>query len=288
MEKIRINFKNKVKDFFHNFFKVLRRPEMVVLPGNLAFYFVLAIIPALGLMSYAASILNLSTDFLYNFIATLFSKDVANLVLGLNMSSNVGLRFFITIFVGLYIASNGADALIIASNTIYGTKNKSWLKRRIKALFLTFLIVFLLIFMLIIPVFGETIIDLINEVSINEVFIGQILKIIHLLKGPISWIIMFVIIKTLYTVAPDKPRNRVINYGAWFTTFGWIIGTKIFSTYVTNYANYTVLYGGLASIVVLMIWLYFLSYIFTIGIALNSEKDELNNLTKTGTIKINK
>ena len=34
-----------------------------------------------------------------------------------------------------------------------------------------------------------------------------------------------------------------------------------------------------------MIWIYFLAYIFTIGIALNSQKDE-NNLLKTGTIEI--
>ena len=77
----------------------------------------------------------------------------------------------------------------------------------------------------------------------------------------------------------------VLNYGAIFTTICFIIGTKIYSLYVNNYANYNALYGGLASIVVLMIWIYFLSLVFTIGIALNCEKDE--NMSKTGTIKTN-
>ena len=87
-----------------------------------------------------------------------------------------------------------------------------------------------------------------------------------------------------YNIAPDKKGNtRVINYGVWFTSICWIIGTKIFSLYVSNYASYTVLYGGIANIVVLMIWIYFLSCIFTIGIALNSQKDEIN-LLKTATI----
>lgn len=277
--------KNNIKDFFKNFFKVLRRPEMVVLPGNLAFFFVLAIIPSLGLISYAAGVLNLSTDFLYNFIEKSFSADLANLILGININNNPGISLIITLLFGLYIASNGADALIIASNTIYGIKNKSWFKRRFKAIGLTFFIVFLLIFMLIIPVFGETITTLIEEVNLNEVVTNDILLIFKLLKGPVSWLIMFLIIKMLYTLAPDRIiKSRVINYGAWFTTFGWIIGTKLFSLYVNNYANYSVLYGGLASIVVLMIWLYFLSYIFTVGIALNSEKEE-NDLSKNGTIK---
>ena len=279
--------KNSVKDFFNNFFRVLRRPEMVVLPGNLAFFFVLAIIPSLGLISYAAGILNLSTDFLYNFIEKSFNSDLANLVLGLNLTSNAGISLIITLVVGLYIASNGADALIIASNTIYGIKNKNWFKRRFKALGLTFLIVLLLIFMLIIPVFGETIVTLVEEVNLNQIVTNDILLVFRFLKGPVSWLIMFFIIKLLYTLAPDRKvrsKKRVINYGAWFTTFGWIIVTKLFSLYVNNYANYSILYGGLATIVVLMLWLYLLSYIFTVGIALNSEKEE-NNLSKTGTIK---
>ena len=60
--------KLSIKDFFSNFFKVLRRSDMVILPGSLAFFFVLAIIPTLALISYGASILNLSTDLLYSFL----------------------------------------------------------------------------------------------------------------------------------------------------------------------------------------------------------------------------
>lgn len=289
MERVRNeigNAKRTIKDFFNNFFRVLRRPEMVVLPGNLAFFFVLAIIPSLGLISFAASFLNLSTDFIYNFIEKSFNSEIASLVLGLNITSSAGITLLITLVFGLYIASNGADALIIASNTIYGIKNKNWFKRRFKALCLTFLIVLLLLFMLIIPVFGETITTLIEEVNLNQIVTNDILSVFRILKGPASYLIMFLIIKLLYTVAPDrkKRKKRVINYGAWFTTFGWIIITKLFSLYVNNYADYSIVYGGLATIVVLMIWLYLLSYIFTVGIALNSEKEE-NDLTKNTTIK---
>jgi len=275
---------NSVKDFFGNLVKVLYRSDMIILPGNLSFYFVLAIIPSLGLISYGASILNLSTDFLYDFIANSFSNEMADLILGVNLTNSVGAHFFITLLVGFYIASNGANSMIISSNTIYGIKNKSWIRRRIKAFGMSFLIVLLLTFMLIVPVFGNIIIDLISDVNLNQAITNKIILIFSLLKGPISWIIIFIIIKIIYTIAPDqKQKNRVINYGAWFTTIGWIIGTRIYSLYVSNYANYSVLYGNLASIVVLMLWIYFLSLIFTIAIALNSQKDE-NNLLKTGTI----
>lgn len=284
--KKRINkAKSKVKEFFLNIIRVLRKPNMVILPGNLSFFFVLAIIPCLSLISYGASILNLSVDFLYNFIANSFNKEIANIVLGVNLSRQVGIHFFITVLIGFYIASNGADSIIIASNTIYGIENSAWIKRRFKALGMSFLIVILFIFMLIVPVFGNTIISLIKEVNLNPDISNQIIAIFNLLEGPITWLIIFVIIKIIYKIAPDKkPKQRVINYGAIFTTIGFILGTKIFSLYVNNYASYNVLYGSLASIVVLMIWIYYLSYIFVVGMALNSQKDD-DNLSKTGTIK---
>lgn len=281
---------NTIKDFFDNFFKVLRRPDMIVLPGNLSFFFVLAIIPSLSLISYGAGVLNLSVDFLHNFMASSFSEDIANMILGVSYVDHVGIDFFITLLIGLYIASNGADSIITASNAIYGLENEAWVKRRIKACSLSFLIVCLLIFMLIVPVFGNNIVHLIEEVNINATVENRILAVFDFLKGPISWLIMFAIIKLIYVLAPNKrkiKKRRVTNYGAIFTTVCWIIGTKVYSTYVTNYADYTALYGGLASIVVLMMWIYFLSYIFTVGIALNSQKDE-NNLLKTGTIKVEK
>lgn len=271
--------RGSITEFFKNFIKVLRKPNMVILPGNIAFYFVLAIIPSLSLLSYGASILNLSTDVIYNFIEKSFTSEIADLILGVNLSNVVGIDFIITIVVGSYVASNGADAIILASNTIYNIENKSWFKRRIKALGMTLLIVILLLFMLVVPVFGNTITNLVREVNIDPFITNRIVSVFELLAGPTTWLIMFVIIRMLYSIAPDQKKGkRVVNYGALFTTVMFIVGTKIYSMYVTNYSTYTALYGGLANIIVLMIWVYFLSYIFTIGMALNYEKDEINML----------
>lgn len=282
MKKKVNKIKYNIKDFIKNVYKVFRKPEMVILPGNIAFYICLAIIPILSLISYGASILNLSTNVIYNFISHSFSKEIAELILGVNLSDIGGINFIITIIVGLYVASNGTDAIILASNTIYNTPNKSWIKRRIKALLMMFIFIILILFMLIVPVFGNTIISLIEEVNMNPLISKRVIMVFELLQGPITWIIMFIIIKVLYSIARDKNKEtRVVNYGAIFTTVMFIVGTKIYSIYVTSYSSYTALYGGLANIIVLMIWVYFLSLIFTIGMSLNSEKDE-SNLLKNG------
>lgn len=275
--------KTSIQEFFRDFYKVIRRNDMIILPGNLAFYFVLAIIPTLTILSFSASILNLSTDVIYDFISHSFSSEIANMILGVNLQNIVGVEFVVALVIGIYISTNGADAMILASNSIYHVENNSWLKRRIKSLGMTFLLACLLLFMLIVPVFGNIIINLVKEVNFNPIITNRIVTIFELIQGPITWIIIYILIKLLYIIAPDKKKkNSVVSYGALFTTIMFIVGTKIYSLYITNYASYETLYGGLANIIVLMIWIYFLSYIFTIGMALNYEKDEIN-LSKIGT-----
>ena len=82
-------------------------------------------------------------------------------------------------------------------------------------------------------------------------------------------------------MAPDKKtESRYTNKGAIFTTFGWVLATYIYSYYIGNYAQYDVFYGGLANIIVLMLWFLLLAYIFTIGLAMNHRVEE-EELEKT-------
>ena len=63
--------------------------------------------------------------------------------------------------------------------------------------------------------------------------------------------------------------------------------TALYSYYISHYAHYSVFYGGLANIVVLMLWVYLLAYIFVIGMALNAqtEQEKLAETAKIKTIK---
>ena len=87
-------------------------------------------------------------------------------------------------------------------------------------------------------------------------------------------------------MAPDKKiQAREVNKGAIFTSIGFVIVTYIYSAYTTNFAKYDVFYGNLASIVVLMIWFYLLSYIITIGLAFNY-REEVITLEKTAKLDV--
>ena len=84
-------------------------------------------------------------------------------------------------------------------------------------------------------------------------------------------------------MTPDRGiPSYSVNGGAIFTTVGWILFTKLYSYYIINYANYSIFYGSLANIVILMVWVYFLSYVFVIGMAMNYHEE----LEKTGIIDV--
>lgn len=266
--------KTKIKRFFKRFYKVIRRSDMKLLPGQLAFFMVLAIVPTLTLLTYLASILNLSVDFIYNFLQKAFSKDVASLLLSTGTSSIAGLRLTIVIVTCYYLASNGMDSVILCSNAVYNIENKGWFKRRFKAIVLSIILVLLLAFLLLVPVFGGAIVSLIMKVNLNENITNLIIKVFDYLRSPMMIVIMFFLIKIIYTLAPDKKiKSHNTNYGALFTTILWTIVTEIYSVYILNYATYTSFYGGLANICILMIWFYFLAYVFVIGMALNYQRE---------------
>ena len=65
----------------------------------------------------------------------------------------------------------------------------------------------------------------------------------------------------------EKLRTRLP--GALGAAGGWIAFTGIFSFYASHTADYSRLYGGLAAVAVIMLWLYFCMYILFLGAELN-------------------
>lgn len=278
--------KRRFKSFYKKFLKTLKRPEMSILPGQLAFFFVLSVVPIATLISYGASFFNVSINFIADFLEKAFSKDIAQLILPIVQKNDVGIKFFVSLIIGFFIASNGADSMIVTANAIDGTPNGSYLRRRVKAIIMTMFIVTLFVFILLVPVFGNKIIELFKYIDINATITLRIEKLLGFLKGPISWFIIFMFIKIIYTMAPDRRRSSsYTTYGALFTSILWIISTAIYSYYITHFARYDLFYGGLANIIILMLWVYLLAYIFVIGMCLNYHNEE-EKLEKTSQIKL--
>lgn len=262
----------RINDFLHDLYDVIMKPEMRVLPGNLAFFLVLSIVPIITLIGFIASYFSISIDSLVQFLGTTLPKEISDVLLpfieGKGMDGNI-IFYMIT---GFVVASNGAHSIILTSNILYDIPHSEFLKRRIKALFLTILLVTLFFFVVIFLAFGNLILKAIMEWGFLKSLSKSFYYVFVFLKWPIAFFFIFIVIKLIYTMAPDERiPSRYVNKGAIFTTFVWSLVTAFYSYYVAHFTNYDIFYGSLSGIIVLMMWIYILAYVLVIGIAINTE-----------------
>lgn len=280
--------RDRLEIFLSKIILILKKPEMGILPGHLAFFFVMSIIPIITLLVFFGSLLNLPTTDLLEFFNTALPKGISSFLVPAFTENTINLGTIILVTITFFVASNGANSIIVTSNTLYNIKNSDTIKRRIKAVILIILIIFLLLFMFAIPIFGQYIIDIIANLSKSESLHKNLNIIYNIVQLPISLLFIYFNIKLIYTLAPDKKiKSKDVTNGALFTTCFWVIVTQIYSIYITNFSNYSRVYGNLSNIIVLMLYMYLLSYVFVIGMAFNASRNELNEeIEKTGKINI--
>ena len=265
----------RIKGYLKKLFKILKKPEMAILPSNIAFNIILAIIPLLTIVVLIASYFDISIDLVSNLVSSVMPKQVSSIIIdvisGKGFDKSVG--FFN--FVAFIVASNGTYAIINTSNTLYHIKERDYLKDRVSSIILLFIVIILFVFLLVVPIFGDNIIKLMSSAKLLAGYADDAMVIFNIIKWPISLLIIYLNIKLIYTVAPSKNiRSEETTYGAMFTTFGWIIATLIFKFYLNHFARYDIIYGNLAAIIIMMVWTYFLSYIFVLGMAINASRRE--------------
>lgn len=260
----------KAKKMFKRLFKIIKLEEMRILPGQLAFFIVLAIFSIFPLIGYIGS--NFITQGIINSIENTLPSAVSTILKSLMDTEKSGFSIIGFVICSIYFASDGCNAMIITSNVIYKIKNDNIIKQKIKSIIMTLILITLLIFIVLVPAFGDLILSVIKDHYPGKV-IDTIIVGYGLLKYPISFILIFLDIKILYTLAPDKRiPSYYTNYGALLTTILWIVITRGYAIYLNNINTYNIFYGSLANVVIVLLWIYLLAYVFTLGMALNSER----------------
>lgn len=261
-----INIKKFLKEIFH----VLKLPEMLILPGNIAFFLFLSLIPIISLIGVIASLFSLSTNVIVNFINSSLPIETTNILIPFIDGSNLNTGNVLLIIGGFFIASNGADALIIAANTLYKVNNEFYIARKVKALFMTFWLMLLFIVVLVVLAFGNLILSWLLKIEPLGNFILNNYIIIAPLKYFIAFSFILFTIKILYTMAPNKNiKSKTVNRGSVFCTVMIMLVTSVYSFYVTNIAHYDLMYGSLASLAALMFLIYLISCLLVLGMSIN-------------------
>ncbi len=267
--------RNRLKKSLKRIVKIIRRPEMVILPGNISYALILSIFPSIMALTFIISLFNVSPVDVLDFVSMNMPKDIYDLIYNfLDSSKSTGFAL-LTFLIALFFSSNGTTSIIVAANVLYKTEEKNMFRRTVKSLLLVMLLMFLFAFTMFVLGFGSSILKTFIDRLDGDYSI--VYKIFTIIKWPISFILIYFFIKILYVISPSaKLKSKDVTKGALFTTIGWVIATYFYSIYVNEIAAYNVFYGSLSSIIVLMIWIYLLSNILVIGIAINAE-DYLSN-----------
>ena len=118
------------------------------------------------------------------------------------------------------------------------------------------------------------------RISVYFIDIWQYLRFV-----PVG-LLMYAALGTLYAASLDK-RQPVKKFlpGMIAALSTWMIVSVGFSFYVENFANYSVIYGTLGAVIVLLMWLYMTAVILILGAELNAAiMDCVNNREAEGNI----
>jgi membrane protein len=109
-----------------------------------------------------------------------------------------------------------------------------------------------------------------GDATLSQVTWGLLLagKVLRLL---VAFGAVVLVTMILYKIGP---RRRTPWVGVWrgsvLAAIGWFLLTLAFGWYVRNLSNYNVMYGSVATVIALIVWMYMLSIIALYGCAYNA------------------
>lgn len=101
-------------------------------------------------------------------------------------------------------------------------------------------------------------------------------NLVRLLIWPGLFVMICVALGILYrfsrTMVSDRPSlfHHWLSPGAVAASLIWLVGSGLFSYYVSNFGQYDLVFGSISAVAVLMIWLYLTNFIIFFGAVLNT------------------
>lgn len=168
----------------------------------------------------------------------------------------------VSILTFIWSASSGMVAMIKGLETVYEVKEKrGYLAMRLTAIMYLLAFSVILVLTAVTLVFGQTIYDKLLSQSPHALVV-LLLKS----KSLVGFFVLVIFFTLMYNAIPRKKIKFINNLlGAVFSALGWVLFSYFFSVFVENFSNYSVIYGSLATLIVLMFWLFTCMYIIFLG-----------------------
>jgi membrane protein len=198
-------------------------------------------------------------------VQEILDATMANVV----VTGSSGLLANAGIILGIYFGTVFIATISRALSHTYGMReDPHWWSKYIISFFLLFWFGIVIVFCFNAIVFGEKLAG-IAEVNFQLAFPLQ--AWIAYLNLPFTAVALIILALALYVLTPENYSTiRQALPGAIFFSVGWIIATKLFQLYVARYDRYNPTYLALASIIVLLTWMYLTCLLLLLGGKLNA------------------
>ena len=246
--------------------------------AQLSYYFLLAVFPLLlvlvTLLGYFAESGSELHNKLLSYLSTVMPSSSVMLVhttLDEITKARGGGKLSLGILAALWAASNGMGAISSTLNVAYAVKeDRPWWRVRLVAIFLTIMVSLFIIVALAIVFFGGHLGD---RVAAHFGFSAAFASAWKVLQWPIALLFLLVTFDLIYYLAPNdrRPKRRLWTGGAITAVVLWLLVSFGFRLYLHFFNSYSVTYGSLGALIVLMLWFYFTGLAILIGGEVNSE-----------------
>jgi membrane protein len=245
------------------------------LAAQLAYYFFLALFPALLFLVAVVSFLPVQ-NLLDTIMATLgrvAPGDVISIIREqiLKISENKDGGLLTLGMLGtIWSTSSGMTAIIDALNQAYDIQEgRPWWKVRLTAIGLTIALAVFIVASTVLVLAGPTLAERVADwLHLGAVFTWT-WKIV---QWPLVFLLVSLAMALVYYFAPDAEQAFIwITPGSILATILWLLTSLAFRFYVTNFASYNATYGTIGGVIVLMLWLYVSSLAVLVGAELNAE-----------------
>lgn len=265
MKEINISQVREISNRFKNH-------HITAFSAQMAFFLFLSIFPFAMFILSLTSRFNLDVDGIVNNIRYGLPPESRTVFIGLvnNYLLNDSLSLLsVSGLAALWSSSRGINALMRAFNIAYGYKEtRSFIKLKLTAMFYTLILVISIIVTLALPSIGMGFFDFIDNFIPVSPYVVELFYFIRTILN-ISVFIFFIL--SIHKVLPSgNLKYKDTLYGALFSIVGWFALSRSFGFFVRTFTNYSAVYGGLASIITLMMWLYFMSTVMMLGAEINS------------------
>mgnify|MGYP000144327784 CR=1 FL=1 len=174
------------------------------------------------------------------------------------------------ILLALWTAASGIAAMTDSLNRAYGVKEgRAFWKVRLVAVSLTIGLAALMLASMALLIFGSELGSLVAaKVGLGAAFDTAW----EFARWPIIVFLMMFGAALIYYFAPDVEQEwRWITPGSVFAVLAWILMSLVFTWYVDNFGNYSVTYGSIGAVIVLLTWMYFTGFFLLVGGEINAE-----------------